>query len=71
MQRWFLDNQDLFADAPTHTVDFVTNNLPPDREIQAEIVRAYKKDTYVKKPRVRKKTTKLNKNAWQEIFRDI
>lgn len=71
MQRWFLSHQDLFPDAPVHTADFINNNLPPDRDIQADIVRKYKKATYVKKPRTHTKKAKLSKNAWQEIFRDI
>ena len=71
MRNWFIIHQDEFDDLPPNTVDFITQNLPPERKIQTDIVRAYKKATYVKKEHVHRKKTKLNKKAWQEIFREI
>ncbi|MGK4144582.1 hypothetical protein AB0X56_04815 [Weissella paramesenteroides] len=71
MRHWFIDHQMAFKNLPPQTVEFILQNLPPEREVQADIVRAFKKATYVKKPRTHHKKSKLDKNAWQELFRDI
>jgi len=73
MRTWFLTHQHEFNDLPTEAVPFIENQLPIDKENQATIVRAYKKATYVPKPTTTPKPRKkkLNRQVWQELFRDI
>lgn len=71
MRQWFIDNHTAYPDLPVDAIDFVAHSLPLEKDIQAEIVRQYKKATYTPKPRQpRRKKSKLNKAAWQELFRD-
>ena len=74
MRTWFLQHQADFNDLPAEAVPFIEQHLPIDKENQAIIVRAYKKATYVPKPATvtpKPKKKKLNRQAWQELFRDI
>ena len=72
MRQWVIDNHTAYPDLPVDAIDFVAHSLPLEKDVQAEIVRQYKKATYTPKPRQpRRKKPKLNKAAWQELFRDI
>lgn len=70
MQHWFLSHHQDYPNLPTDTLDFVSQGLPLEKHIQAEIIRQFKKATYQPKPQ-RPKLKKLSKKTWTALFQDI